>query len=91
MNYQLPLNDSFYTGSSGYGPGDKRRKITRVSALTYLLDESDVLDDLKIINKSKAISVGLFCSWHLSAQTCPITKSDFLEISSSFKSPDFLC
>ena len=56
----IVMSSIFLPGSSGYGPGDKRRKITRVSALTYLLDETDVLDDLKIINKSKAISVSPF-------------------------------
>lgn len=45
------------TGSSSYGPGEKRRKPTQLSAMTYLLDESDVLDDLKIINKNKAFSM----------------------------------
>jgi hypothetical protein len=48
---------SFSSGSASYGPGEKRRKPTQLSAMTYLLDESDVLDDLKIINKNKAFSV----------------------------------
>jgi hypothetical protein len=37
--------------------GEKRRKPTQLSALTYLLDDSDIIDDLKIINKNKAFSV----------------------------------
>ena len=44
-------------GGSGYGPGDKRRKPTQLSSMTYILDESDILDDLKIINKNKAFTV----------------------------------
>jgi len=54
------------SGSSSYGPGEKRRKPTQLSAMTYLLDESDVLDDLKIINKNKAFSVSellIFWQW----------------------------
>ena len=53
----MTLDSSFSAGSSSYGPGKKRRKPTQLSAMTYLLDESDVLDDLKIINKNKAFSV----------------------------------
>jgi len=45
------------SGASGYGPGDKRRKPTQLSSMTYILDESDILDDLKIINKNKAFTV----------------------------------
>jgi hypothetical protein len=47
----------FFSGATGYGPGDKRRKPLQLSSMTYILDESDVLDDLKIINKNKAFSV----------------------------------
>lgn len=40
--------------NGGYGLGEKRRKPVQAT-LTYLLDENDVFEDLKIINKSKAV------------------------------------
>ena len=43
--------------SGGYGHGEKRRKTLQLSSLTYQLDDNDVIDDLKIINKNKAFSV----------------------------------
>ena len=46
-----------FSAATGYGPGDKRRKPLQLSSMTYILDESDILDDLKIINKNKAFSV----------------------------------
>ncbi len=51
------INVFLFVGASGYGPGDKRRKPTQLSSMTYILDESDILDDLKIINKNKAFTV----------------------------------
>merc|ERR1711976_354639 len=44
-------------GTGSYGGSEKRRKPMQLSSLTYLLDDSDVIDDLKIINKNKAFSV----------------------------------
>jgi hypothetical protein len=48
---------AYISATTGYGPGDKRRKPLQLSSMTYILDESDILDDLKIINKNKAFSV----------------------------------
>lgn len=46
------------TNSGGYGrDGDKRRKPNQLSSMTYQLDEGEILEDLKIINKNKAFSV----------------------------------
>merc|ERR1712203_957646 len=44
-------------GTGTYGTGEKRRKPMQLSSLTYLLEDSDVIDDLKIINKNKAFSM----------------------------------
>lgn len=44
-------------GSGGYTPGEKRRKPMQLSNMTYVLNDSEILDDLKIINKNKSISV----------------------------------
>ena len=46
-------------GTGSYGGSEKRRKPMQLSSLTYLLDDSDVIDDLKIINKNKAFSVSI--------------------------------
>ena len=48
-------------GTGSYGGSEKRRKPMQLSSLTYLLDDSDVIDDLKIINKNKAFSVSIIC------------------------------
>lgn len=48
---------SVFAGSTGYGNGEKRRKPTQLSSMTYLLEETDIIDDLKIINKNKAFSM----------------------------------
>ena len=48
-------------GTGSYGGSEKRRKPMQLSSLTYLLDDSDVIDDLKIINKNKAFSVSILC------------------------------
>ena len=45
------VNEPSGTGSA------KRRKPMQLSSLTYLLEDSEVIDDLKIINKNKAFSV----------------------------------
>ena len=49
-------------GGSVYGGGhDKRRKpMTFNQSINYQLDDGDIIDDLKIINKNKAFSVGSF-------------------------------
>ena len=39
-----------------YGPGEKRRKPAQLSNLTYNLEDNEILEDLKIINKNKAFS-----------------------------------
>merc|ERR1712001_142974 len=44
-------------GTGTYGTGEKRRKPMQLSSLTYLLEDSEVIDDLKIINKNKAFSM----------------------------------
>merc|ERR1711902_111422 len=36
------------SGTGSYGGSEKRRKPMQLSSLTYLLDDSDVIDDLKI-------------------------------------------
>jgi hypothetical protein len=51
------INEHSPTAATGYGPNDKRRKPLQLSSMTYILDDSDILDDLKIINKNKAFSV----------------------------------
>eukprot|EP00095_Tigriopus_kingsejongensis_P011856 maker-scaffold180_size281610-snap-gene-0.32 protein:Tk11856 transcript:maker-scaffold180_size281610-snap-gene-0.32-mRNA-1 annotation:"sin3 histone deacetylase corepressor complex component sds3" len=45
------------SNSGGYGPGEKRRKPQPNAAINYLLEDSDILDDLKIINKNRAFSM----------------------------------
>ncbi|TRY73269.1 hypothetical protein TCAL_01939 [Tigriopus californicus] len=45
------------SGSGGYGPGEKRRKPQPNAVINHLLDDNDILDDLKIINKNRAFSV----------------------------------
>ena len=45
------VNEPSGTGSA------KRQKPMQLSSLTYSLDDSEVIDDLKIINKNKAFSV----------------------------------
>ena len=45
------VNEPSGTGSA------KRRKPMQLSSLTYLLEDSEVIDDLKIITKNKAFSV----------------------------------
>ena len=42
-----------------YGHSDKRRgkPLTFNQSINYQLDDSDILDDLKIINKNKAFSM----------------------------------
>jgi len=45
------------SGTGTYGTGEKRRKPMQLSSLTYLLEDSEVIDDLKIINKNKAFSM----------------------------------
>ena len=44
-----------FPGSSNYT--EKRRKPTQLSSMVYLLEDTDIQDDLKIINKNKAFSV----------------------------------
>jgi hypothetical protein len=48
-----------FLGNSNFGPIEKRRKPTQLSTMTYLLEDSDILDDLKIINKNKAFTVSI--------------------------------
>ena len=45
--------------SAVYGHSDKRRgkPLTFNQSINYQLDDSDILDDLKIINKNKAFSM----------------------------------
>ena len=51
------VNEPSGTGSA------KRRKPMQLSSLTYLLEDSEVIDDLKIINKNKAFSVRTLIFW----------------------------
>jgi hypothetical protein len=44
-----------FLGNSTYT--EKRRKPTQLSSMVYLLDDTDIQDDLKIINKNKAFTV----------------------------------
>ena len=49
-----------FTDSAVYGHSDKRRggkPLTFNQSINYQLDDSDILDDLKIINKNKAFSM----------------------------------
>ena len=48
-------NESSGTGT--YRTGQKRRKPMQLSSVTYLLEDSEVIDDLKIINRNKAFSM----------------------------------
>ena len=41
--------------NGGYGQTEKRRKNGQAT-LTYLLDDKDVFEDLRIINKSKTVA-----------------------------------
>ena len=52
-----------FLGTGTYGTGEKRRKPMQLSSLTYLLEDSEVIDDLKIINKNKAFSVRTLIFW----------------------------
>merc|ERR1711874_534178 len=45
------------SGTGTYGTGEKRRKPMQLSSLTYLLEDSEIIEDLKIINKNKAFSM----------------------------------
>jgi len=54
-----------FLGNSNFGPIEKRRKPTQLSTMTYLLEDSDILDDLKIINKNKAFTVSINIKQHL--------------------------
>ena len=45
------------SGTGNYGGGEKRRKPMQMSSMTYLLEDSDIIEDLKIINKNKAFSM----------------------------------
>jgi len=45
------------SGSGNYGGNEKRRKPMQMSSMTYLLEDNDVIEDLKIINKNKAFSM----------------------------------
>ena len=56
MIYYL-ISTYFVLGGGSYGGNEKRRKPMQLSSLTYLLEDSDVIDDLKIINKNKAFLV----------------------------------
>ena len=49
----------FCADSAVYGHSDKRRgkPLTFNQSINYQLDDSDILDDLKIINKNKAFSM----------------------------------
>ena len=44
-------------GSGNYGGNEKRRKPMQMSSMTYMLEDNDIIEDLKIINKNKAFSV----------------------------------
>ena len=46
-----------YIGSGNYGGNEKRRKPMQMSSMTYMLEDGDIIEDLKIINKNKAFSV----------------------------------
>ena len=48
-------NESSGTGT--YRTGQKRRKPMQLSSVTYLLEDSEVIDDLKIINRNKDFSM----------------------------------
>merc|ERR1719471_91782 len=45
------------SGTGNYGGSEKRRKPMQMSSMTYLLEDSDIIEDLKIINKNKAFSM----------------------------------
>ena len=47
----------FSLGSGNYGGNEKRRKPMQMSSMTYMLEDGDIIEDLKIINKNKAFSV----------------------------------
>ena len=47
----------FSLGSGYNGGNEKRRKPMQMSSMTYMLEDGDIIDDLKIINKNKAFSV----------------------------------
>ena len=72
FNLSLPMHDKIYVYSdgnkmkmfclfslgSGYnGSNEKRRKPMQMSSMTYMLEDGDIIEDLKIINKNKAFSV----------------------------------
>merc|ERR1712156_778063 len=44
-------------GSGNYGGNEKRRKPMQMSSMTYMLEDNDIIEDLKIINKNKAFSM----------------------------------
>jgi hypothetical protein len=46
----------------------------QMSSLTYLLDDSDIIDDLKIINKNKAFSVN---SLYILVNKIPLYKRSY--------------
>merc|ERR1719367_658569 len=45
------------SGSGNYGGNEKRRKPMQMSSMTYMLEDGDIIEDLKIINKNKAFSL----------------------------------
>merc|ERR1712241_1430123 len=45
------------SGSGNYGGNEKRRKPMQMSSMTYMLEDNDIIEDLKIINKNKAFSM----------------------------------
>ena len=47
----------FSLGSGYNGSNEKRRKPMQMSSMTYMLEDGDIIEDLKIINKNKAFSV----------------------------------
>ena len=64
VNYHLSIFESeymfglyVYIGSGNYGGNEKRRKPMQMSSMTYMLEDGDIIEDLKIINKNKAFSV----------------------------------
>ena len=66
------VNEPSGTGSA------KRRKPMQLSSLTYLLEDSEVIDDLKIINKNKAFSVRTCILWfHITLKLVmvPVTRN----------------
>ncbi len=65
ITYLFLLEHNLDPGSGGYGPGEKRRKPMQMGSLTYLLEDSEINEDLKIINKNKQFSVSVQCQ-HLS-------------------------